>query len=63
MIFRPAGFENFFRDLGHSSGMLVTKEKIDENKQQNGKMEEDDRVLLHLLEKKYGGKFVFEQDG
>lgn len=33
MIFRPAGFENFFRDSGHSSGVLVTEEKIDENKQ------------------------------
>ena len=63
MLFRPAGFENFFRDLGRSSGVLVTEEKIDENKQQYGKIEEDDRVLLHLLEKKYGGKFVFEQDG
>ena len=63
MIFRPAGFENFFRDLGRSSGVLVTEEKIHENKQQDGKIEEDDRVLLHLLEKKYGGKFVFEQDG
>ena len=43
--------------------MLVTEEKIDVNKQQNRKMEEDDRLLLHLLEKKYGGKIVFEQDG
>jgi quercetin dioxygenase-like cupin family protein len=60
MIFRPAGFENFFRDLGQSSGIFVTEEKVDENKLQNGKMEEDDRVLLHLLEKKYGGRFVFE---
>ncbi|MDF0680740.1 MAG: hypothetical protein P0116_07240 [Candidatus Nitrosocosmicus sp.] len=31
--------------------MLVTEEKIDANRQQNRKMEEDDRVLLHLLEK------------
>ncbi len=62
MLFRPAGFENFFLDLGHSSGKLVTEEKIDENILQNGKMEEDDRVLLHLLEKKYGGRFVFEQE-
>jgi quercetin dioxygenase-like cupin family protein len=61
MIFKPAGFENFFRDLGQSSGMSVTEEKIDKNKLQNGKIKEDDRVLLHLLEKKYGGRFVFEQ--
>lgn len=53
MLFRPAGFENFFSDLGRSSSKLVTREKI----------EDDDRVLLHLLEQKYGGRFVFEQDG
>lgn len=62
MLFSPAGFENFFRDLGRSSDRLDTEEKIDEDKLQNGKMEEDDRVLLHLLEKKYGGRFMFEQD-
>ena len=63
MLFRPAGFENFFRDLGRSSdSMSITEEKEDENKLQNGKMEDDDRVLLHVLEKKYGGRFVFELD-
>jgi quercetin dioxygenase-like cupin family protein len=62
MLFRPAGFENFFRDLGRSLGMSITEEKTDENKLPNGKMEDDDRVLLHLLEKKYGGRFMFEQD-
>ncbi|HYG00007.1 MAG TPA: hypothetical protein VD815_07935 [Candidatus Saccharimonadales bacterium] len=62
MLFRPAGFENFFRDLGQSSGMPVTEEKMVESKLQNKKTQEDDRVLLHLLEKKYGGTFVFEHD-
>ena len=52
MIFRPAGFENFFRDLGHSSSVLVTEEKIDENKQQNRKMEEDDPEYCYIYLKK-----------
>lgn len=63
ILFRPAGFENFFRDVGRSSVRLDFDKKIDEEyKPQNRKMEEDDRVLLHLLEQKYGGRFVFEQD-
>jgi hypothetical protein len=46
-LFIPAGFENFFLDLG-----------LDQNKMtQSG---EEDQVLLHVLEKKYSGKFVFE---
>ena len=47
IMFIPGGFENFFTDLG------LTNRK----KQKTGK---EDQVLLHLLEKKYGGKFVFE---
>ena len=46
ILFIPAGFENFFLDLG-----------LDQNKmKQSGN---EDQVLLHVLEKKYGGKFVF----
>ena len=46
ILFIPAGFENFFLDLG-----------LDRNKmKQSG---DEDQVLLHVLEKKYGGKFVF----
>lgn len=47
IIFIPVGFENFFTDLG-----------LTNRKQQ--KTSKEDQVLLHLLEKKYGGKFVFE---
>jgi hypothetical protein len=46
-MFIPGGFENFFTDLG-----------LTNRKQQ--KSSNEDQVLLHLLEKKYGGKFVFE---
>lgn len=61
MLFRPAGFENLFRELGRSFGRRDIDGKIEEDKPQNSKMEEDDRVLLHLLEQKYGGRFMFEQ--
>ncbi len=47
IMFIPGGFENFFTDLG-----------LTNRKQQ--KSSNEDQVLLHLLEKKYGGKFVFE---
>ena len=47
IMFIPGGFENFFTDLG-----------LTNRKQQ--KSSKEDQVLLHLLEKKYGGKFVFE---
>ena len=43
----PGGFENFFRDLD------LTK------KDQNNPKKEY-QVLLHLLEKKYGEKSLFE---
>ncbi|HEX5187450.1 MAG TPA: cupin domain-containing protein [Nitrososphaeraceae archaeon] len=46
ILFFPAGFENFFLDLG------LNQRKVN----QSG---EEDQVLLHVLEKKYGGKFVF----
>jgi quercetin dioxygenase-like cupin family protein len=46
ILFLPAGFENFFLDLG------LNQRKM----KQSG---EEDQVLLHVLEKKYGGKFVF----
>ena len=46
VLFFPAGFENFFLDLG------LNQRKM----KQSG---EEDQVLLHVLEKKYGGKFVF----
>ena len=46
ILYIPAGFENFFLDLG-----------LDQSKmKQSG---DEDQVLLHVLEKKYGGKFVF----
>jgi hypothetical protein len=48
LLFIPGGFENFFKDLGvfhrHDSKVLG----------------EDERILLHVLEKKYEGRFVFE---
>ena len=47
IMFVPGGFENFFRDMN-----LTNK-----NEEKTGR---EDQVLLHLLEKKYGGKFVFE---
>ena len=47
IMFIPSGFENFFTDLG----LTNRKQK---------KSSKEDQVLLHLLEKKYGGKFVFE---
>lgn len=47
IMFIPGGFENFFTDMG-----------LTNRKQQ--KSSNEDQVLLHLLEKKYGGKFVFE---
>ena len=46
ILFLPAGFENFFLDLG------LNQRKM----KQSG---EEDQVLLHVLEKEYGGKFVF----
>jgi hypothetical protein len=46
-LFIPADFENFFLDLG-----------LDQNKMTQ--FDEEDQVLLHMLEKKYGRKFVFE---
>ena len=46
ILYFPAGFENFFQDLG-----------LDQKKMK--KSSEEDQVLLHVLEKKYGGKFVF----
>ncbi len=48
IMFVPGGFENFFTDLGLT------------NRRQQKTGKEEDQVLLHLLEKKYGGKFVFE---
>ncbi len=47
IMFIPGGFENFLTDLG-----------LTNRKQQ--KSSNEDQVLLHLLEKKYGGQFVFE---
>lgn len=46
-MFIPAGFEHFFGDLG------LTHRGLKEGRK-------EEQVLLHLLEKKYGGKFVFE---
>jgi len=46
ILFFPAGFENFFLDLG------LNQSKMKQSR-------EEDQVLLHVLEKKYGGKFVF----
>jgi len=46
ILFIPAGFENFFLDLGLNQSKM----------KQSG---DEDQVLLHVLEKKYGGKFVF----
>jgi hypothetical protein len=46
-MFIPSGFENFFDDMDFSDT------RHQETKKEN-------QVLLHLLEKKYGGKFVFE---
>ena len=46
ILFFPSGFENFFLDLGLNQSKM----------KQSG---EEDQVLLHVLEKKYGGKFVF----
>jgi hypothetical protein len=46
ILFIPSGFENFFLDLG----LYQSKMK------QSG---EEDQVLLHVLDKKYDGKFVF----
>lgn len=46
ILFTPAGFENFFKDVRlNQSKMKLSGE--------------EDPVLLHVLEKKYGGKFVF----
>ena len=46
ILFIPAGFENFFKDVRlNQSEMKLSGE--------------EDPVLLHVLEKKYGGKFVF----
>jgi len=46
ILFIPAGFENFFKDVRlNQSKMKLSGE--------------EDPVLLHVLEKKYGGKFVF----
>jgi len=47
IMFIPGGFEHFFKDLG------LTHHNC-------GKRRNEEQVLLHLLEKKYGGKFVFE---
>lgn len=47
IMFIPAGFEHFFGDLG------LTHHGLKEGRK-------EEQVLLHLLEKKYGGKFVFE---
>lgn len=47
IMFIPSGFEHFFKDLGLT------------NHDYGGGMNEE-QVLLHLLKKKYGGKFVFE---
>ncbi len=48
LLFIPGGFENFFKDMGvfHRNDSKV--------------LGEDERVLLHVLEKKYEGRFVFE---
>lgn len=46
IMFIPSGFENYFSDAG------LTHEGFTE------KMNEE-QIMLHLLEKKYGGKFVF----
>lgn len=47
IMFIPSGFEHFFSDLG-----LTHRGGVEERK--------EEQVLLHLLEKKYGGKFVFQ---
>jgi len=46
ILFIPAGFENFFKDV-----------RLDQSEMKLSG--EEDPVLLHVLEKKYGGKFVF----
>ncbi|MGN6615158.1 MAG: cupin domain-containing protein [Candidatus Nitrosocosmicus sp.] len=51
LLFIPGGFENFFKDIGD-----LSKNKY----QLSGGGGEDERVLLHLLEKKYEGRYVFE---
>ncbi len=48
LLFIPGGFENLFKDLGTTS-------------QNNSKaLGEDERILLHVLEKEYEGRFLFE---
>lgn len=47
IMFIPAGFEHFFKDLGLTH-------HYDSDRERN-----EEQILLHLLEKKYGGKFVF----
>ena len=48
LLFIPGGFENFFKDMGvfHRNDSKV--------------LGEDEKILLHVLEKKYEGRFVFE---
>jgi quercetin dioxygenase-like cupin family protein len=48
LLFIPGGFENFFKDIGIS------------NRDDSKVLGEDERVLLHVLEKKYEGRFIFE---
>jgi quercetin dioxygenase-like cupin family protein len=48
LLFIPGGFENFFKDIG----------VLDNNKSQV--VGEDERVLLHVLEKEYEGRYIFE---
>lgn len=47
ILYIPAGFEDFIKDIGK----LYNGQKV---------ISEEDQIMLHLLEKKYGGKFVFE---
>jgi quercetin dioxygenase-like cupin family protein len=49
VLFTPAGFENYFRDLNSSSPVIKGDLNI------LGK--NDDRIRLHLLEKTYGWTF------
>ena len=52
ILFEPAGFENYFRDLNS----LPSSSPINEDLRILGK--DDDRLRLHLLEKNYGWTFI-----
>ena len=54
VLFEPAGFENYFRDLNRLQN-IVNPSIIGNDLQIFDK--DDDRIRLHLLEKTYGWTF------